>query len=156
MQEAVVAFSLNDFKKTSRKVDGRQVLYPHQLRDDRFLAAIAYAIDYYERMVGRPRSEFHAETLLEFFGDPKLARGIVACLSRTYIWHQQSFAEVLDAATVAALRDRGLTTSARLRAYLYRYVNVHHHGFVPAAGLVAVLEQQGGGVAHSPARDEKV
>lgn len=135
-----MAFSLTDFKKTSRKVDGRQVLYPHQLRDDRFLAAIAYAIDYYERMVGRPRSEFHAETLLEFFGDPKLARGIVACLSRTYIWHQQTFDEVLDATTFAALRMLRLTTSARLRAYLYRYINVHHHGFVPSAGRALVLE----------------
>lgn len=135
-----MAFSLTDFKKTSRKTDGRQVLYPHQLRDDRFVAAIAYAIDYYERMVGRPRSEFQAETLLEFFGDPKLARGIVACLGRTYAWHQQSFADVLDDDTCALLAEGGLTTPAHLRAYLYRYVNMRHNGFLATSGRAIVLE----------------
>jgi predicted nuclease of restriction endonuclease-like RecB superfamily len=135
-----VAFSLIDFKKTSRKVNGRQVLYPHQLRDDRFLAAISYALDYYERMTGRPRHEFHAETLLEFFGDPKLARGIVACLSRTYTWHQQAFEEVLDAETFAELKRQGLTTPALLRAHLYCYVNEKHHGFLPVTGRAVVLE----------------
>ncbi len=135
-----MAFALTDFKKTSRSVNGRQVLYPHQLRDDRYLAAISYAIDYYERMVGRPRHELQAGTLLEFFGDPKLARGIVACLGRSYAWHQQSFEEVLEPETWAAMRDLGLTTPVDLRAHLYRYVNVHHHGFLPTVGRSVVLE----------------
>ena len=135
-----MAFSLTDFKKTSRKAGGRQVLYPHQLRDDRFLAAIAYAIDYYERMAGRPRHELQADTLMEFFGDPKLARGIVACLGRSYAWHEPSFDEVLDAETWSALRDLGLDTPARLRAYLYRYANQHHGGFLPSVGRAVALE----------------
>ncbi|HEX6287779.1 MAG TPA: DUF790 family protein [Herpetosiphonaceae bacterium] len=135
-----MSFSTADFKKTSRKVGDRRALYPHQLRDDRFLAAISYAIDYYERMVGRPRKEMQAETLLEFFGDPKLARGIVACLGRTYVWHQPDFGEVLDDETCHVLRSLGLDRPAAVRQYLYRYVNAHHNGFLPLVGRATVLE----------------
>ena len=91
-------------------------------------------------MVGRPRHELQAGTLLEFFGDPKLARGIVACLGRSYAWHQQSFEEVLEPETWAAMRDLGLTTPVDLRAHLYRYVNVHHHVFLPTVGRPVLLE----------------
>lgn len=135
-----MSFALSDFKKTSRKADERRVLYPHQIKDDRYLAAIAYAIDYYERQVGQPRNEMHADTLLEFFGDPKLARGIIACLSRTYAWHQPTFSDVLDEATVAALHEIGVDRPAALRAHLYRYVNQHHNGFLPIVGRRTVLE----------------
>jgi hypothetical protein len=135
-----MSFSTADFKKTSRKVGDKRVLYPHQLRDDRYLAAISYAVDYYERMAGRPRREMQADTLLEFFGDPKLARGIVACLGRTYLWHQPDISEVVDAETYAALCELGLDRPAAVRQYLYRYVNAHHHGFLPAVGRTTVLE----------------
>ncbi len=135
-----MSFSLSDFKKTSRKNGDKRVLYPHQMRDERFLAAISYAIDYYERMVGRPRREMQGDTLLEFFGDPKLARGIIACLGRTYAWHQPDVSEVVDGATYAALRSRGLDRPAALRACLYRYVNAHHNGFLPIVGRSTVLE----------------
>src|SRR5215212_1205886 len=66
----IMSFKTNDFKKTTRTTDGERVLYPYQIKDDRFTASIGYAIAYYERMVGRRRGEFEAETLLEFFGDP--------------------------------------------------------------------------------------
>jgi predicted nuclease of restriction endonuclease-like RecB superfamily len=135
-----MAFATSDFKKTSRTVKGTRMLYPHQLRDDRYLAAISYAIDYYERMVGRPRREMQVDTLLEFFGDPKLARGIVACLGRTYVWHQPTFADVLDAATWQALQQLGLDRPAGLRAYLYRYANQQHGGFLPSSGRAVVIE----------------
>lgn len=135
-----MSFSVADFKKTSRKVNDRRVLYPHQLRDDRYLAAISYAIDYYERQVGQPRKDMQADTLLEFFGDPKLARGIIACLGRTYTWHQPQIGEVVDEETCAALAECGLDRPAALRAYLYRYVNTHHNGFLPIVGRAMVIE----------------
>lgn len=135
-----MSFSISDFKKTSRKVSDRRVLYPHQLRDDRYLAAISYAIDYYERQVGQPRKDMQADTLLEFFGDPKLARGIIACLGRTYTWHQPQLADVLDEETCAALAECGLERPAAVRAYLYRYVNTHHNGFLPIVGRSTVIE----------------
>lgn len=135
-----MSFAISDFKKTSRKVSDKRMLYPHQLRDDRYLAAISYAIDYYERMVGRPRKEMQADTLLEFFGDPKLARGIVACLSRTYVWHQPEVSEVVDAETFAGLKRIGLDRPAAVRAHLYRYVNTQHCGFLPIVGRSTVIE----------------
>jgi hypothetical protein len=135
-----MSFSIADFKKTSRKVNDKRVLYPHQLRDDRYLAAISYAIDYYERQVGQPRKDMQADTLLEFFGDPKLARGIIACLSRTYAWHQPQISEVVDEETCAALAECGLERPADVRAYLYRYVNAHHNGFLPIVGRSTVIE----------------
>lgn len=138
--EETMSFSLSDFKKTSRKVGDRRALYPHQLRDDRYLAAISYAIDYYERMVGRPRREMHADTLLEFFGDPRLARGIIACLGRTYVWHQPAINEVVDHETWIALRELGFDRPAAVRAFLYRYCNEHHDGFLPIVGRATVLE----------------
>ncbi|WP_029214666.1 DUF790 family protein [Kallotenue papyrolyticum] len=135
-----MAFALSDFKKTSRKAGGKRTLYPHQLKDDRYLAAISYAIDYYERMVGRARHELQAETLLEFFGDPRLARGIVACLSRYYVWHQPTIDEVVDAQTCTAMRRLGLDHPIALRAHLYRYVNENHGGFLPSVGRATALE----------------
>ena len=77
-----MSFKITDFKKTTRTADGERLLYPYQIRDDRYTASIGYATAYYERMIGRRRAEFEAETLLEFFGDARLARGLVACLAR--------------------------------------------------------------------------
>jgi predicted nuclease of restriction endonuclease-like RecB superfamily len=135
-----MAFASTDFKKTSRTIDGTRMLYPHQLRDDRYLAAISYAIDYYERMVGRPRREMQVDTLLEFFGDPKLARGIVACLGRTYVWQQPTFRDVLDRFTWQTMQQLGLDRPVALRAYLYRYANQHHGGFLASSGRAVVIE----------------
>ncbi len=136
-----MSFSISDFKKTSRKTGDKRALYPHQMRDERYLAAISYAIDYYERMVGRQRNEMQAETLLEFFGDPKLARGIIACLGRTYVWHQPAVSEVVDTVTYRALEELGLVRPMDVRAYLYRYANAQHNGFLPIVGRSTLLER---------------
>ncbi|MEN9935087.1 MAG: hypothetical protein RLZZ387_1666 [Chloroflexota bacterium] len=140
-----MAFSISDFKKTTRRTsDGRQ-LYPYQIRDQRYTASIAYAIAYYERMLGRRRGDFEADTLLEFFGDPRLARGLVACLSRTYAWRSLSFAEALGKAASDALRRAGVETPADLRARWYRLANECYGGFVlpdeRAEALAALCER---------------
>jgi predicted nuclease of restriction endonuclease-like RecB superfamily len=125
-----MSFKVADFKKTTRKVGDERMLYPYQIRDDRYTAAIDYAISYYERMVGRHRAEFEAETLLEFFGDARLARGLVACLARTYIWREQTFAEALGEDTARALWRAGLATPAALRAKLYGLANGRYGGVI--------------------------
>src|SRR5918911_3241274 len=107
-----MAFKTSDFKKTTRRSADTRQIYAYQIRDDRYTAAISYAIDYYERMVGRRRAEFESDTLLEFFGDPRLARGLVACLARTYAWRQQTFAEALGEPTAQFLWRAGLTRPA--------------------------------------------
>src|SRR5262245_53146452 len=118
-----MSFKIADFKKTTRVSDGERLLYPYQIRDDRYTASIGYAIAYYERMVGRRRAEFEVETLLEFFGDPRLARGLVACLARTYAWRAQTLAEALGEEVARALWCAGLRTPAGLGAKLYGLAN---------------------------------
>lgn len=125
-----MAFKVGDFKKTTRKAGDERVLYPYQIRDDRYTAALGYAIAYYERMVGRRRAEFESETLLEFFGDPRLARGLVACLGRTYSWRTPSFAEVFGDETAQRLWRLGLATPATLRARLYGLANGRYGGVI--------------------------
>lgn len=125
-----MSFKTNDFKKTTRTTDGERVLYPYQIKDDRFTASIGYAIAYYERMVGRRRGEFEAETLLEFFGDPRLARGLVACLARTYAWREQTFGEALGEQPARLLWRAGLTSPAALRAKLYGLANGRYRGVI--------------------------
>src|SRR4051794_31488482 len=125
-----MAFKTADFKKTTRTADGERLLYPYQIRDDRYTAAIGYAIAYYERMVGRRRAEFEAETLLEFFGDARLARGLVACLGRTYAWREQTFAEALGDETARALWRASLSSPAALRAKLYGLANGRYGGVI--------------------------
>src|SRR5215218_5964772 len=125
-----MSFKTTDFKKTTRTSEGERVLYPYLIRDDRYTASIGYAIAYYDRMVGRRRAEFEAETLLEFFGDPRLARGLVACLARTYAWREQTFAEALGDETARALWRAGLATPAALRARLYGLANGRYGGVI--------------------------
>src|SRR6185503_1851150 len=130
VKRGTMSFKTSDFKKTTRTTDGERVLYPYQIKDDRFTASIGYAIAYYERMVGRRRAEFEAETLLEFFGDPRLARGLVACLARTYAWREQTFAEALGAQPARSLWRAGLTSPAALRAKLYGLANGRYRGVI--------------------------
>jgi predicted nuclease of restriction endonuclease-like RecB superfamily len=151
-----MALALSDFKKTSRTTDLGRQLYPYQIRDDRYLASISYAVNYYEQMLGRHRREIEAATLIEFFGDPKLARGLVACLGRTYRWHQQHFSEVLPAEAWRALKAQHLTTPADLRALLYREVNQRHDGFLLPAERRATLEALCADLPITPAQFEQL
>jgi predicted nuclease of restriction endonuclease-like RecB superfamily len=125
-----MSFKVTDFKKTTRVSEGERLLYPYQIRDDRYTASIGYAIAYYDRMVGRRRAEFEAETLLEFFGDPRLARGLVACLARTYAWRAQTLAEALGDEVARALWRAGLRTPMALRAKLYGLANGRYGGVI--------------------------
>jgi predicted nuclease of restriction endonuclease-like RecB superfamily len=125
-----MAFKTADFKKTTRKSGSEKLLYPYQIKDDRYTASIGYAIAYYDRMVGRRRGEFEAETLLEFFGDARLARGLVACLARTYAWRQQTFAEAIGEEPARALWHIGIRTPADLRSKLYGLANGRYGGVI--------------------------
>lgn len=125
-----MSFKSSDFKKTTRKSDDGRVIYPHQIRDDRYTAAISYAITYYERMVGQRREQFEIDTLLEFFGEAKLARGFVACLSRTYTWRAQTIAEALGEKLAEQLQQRGISTPSQARAALYSFANREFGGLI--------------------------
>ncbi|NTV62804.1 MAG: DUF790 family protein [Oscillochloris sp.] len=134
-----MAFRMTDFKKTSRGSGTGRMIYPHQIRDGRHIAAITFAIGYYERMVERRREEFEAEALIEFFGDPRLARGLVACLGQTYAWRSPGFAEALGAEVAATLAIVDILRPADLRARLYELANERYGGFVPPEERPAAL-----------------
>lgn len=134
-----MAFKTADFKKTIRRSGGEQLLYPHRIKDDRYTAAIGYAIGYYERMVGRRRGEFEAETLLEFFGDTRLARGLVACLARTYLWREPTLGEAFGDEASKALWRLGLATPQALRAKLYGLANGRFGGVILPAERAEAL-----------------
>ena len=135
-----MAFKATEFKKTTRKAADDRILYPYQIRDDRYTAAIGYAIAYYERMVGKRRAAFEIDTLLEFFGDAKLARGLVACLARTYTWRQQTFAEAFGEETAIKLAGIGLRSPADLRTRLYGLANGGYDGFILPKQRAEALE----------------
>ncbi len=139
-----MAFRISDFKKTSRGAGELRMVYPHQIRDGRHTAAISFALDYYERMVGRRREEFESDALLEFFGDPRLARGLVACLAGTYAWRAPGFADALGAPAATALAAAGVLKPSDLRARLYALANARYGGFVPPAERPAALRDLAG------------
>jgi predicted nuclease of restriction endonuclease-like RecB superfamily len=149
-----MAFKSGDFKKTARKSGDERVIYPYQIRDDRYTAALSYAIAYYERMIGRERREFEADTLLEFFGDPRLARGLVACLTRSYAWHTRTLADELGSAMAAELRRRGVVSPFDVRRRLYGLANGRYGGFILPAQRPEALALLCEGLAQPPAEVE--
>lgn len=136
-----MAFKPTEFKKTTRGAgEGRQI-YPHQIRDERHAAAIGFAVAYFERMAGRRRAEFEAEALLEFFGDPRLARGLVAVLAATYTWRSLTLAEALGPEAADALARAGITRPAELRARLYALANARYGGYIAPELRPAALRE---------------
>lgn len=149
-----MSFKTADFKKTTRTSDGARILYPYLIRDDRYTASIGYAIAYYDRMVARRRGEFEVETLLEFFGDPRLARGLVACLARTYAWREQTLTEALGEDAAKALWRAGITSPANLRARLYGLANGRYGGVILPHERAEAIEFLCACIAEEGAKDE--
>ncbi len=130
-----MAFRTNDFKKTSRKAkgDAPASLYPHQMRDKKTLARLEIAIRLFDQMVGKRRGDMNAGALVDFFGDPRLARGVVACLGQYYKYRAPLFAETVGQDTAANLLLSGLGTPMAVRAHTYAFLNSRHDGFVTEA-----------------------
>lgn len=128
-----MAFRLADVKKTVRsRSDGERYLHPKLLDGVAVTTQVALALSYFHSRLGRARRELDPETLVRFFGDPKVARGLVACLNTAYRWRGQEFAEVLDAPDVARLAGKGIHTPCDLRLFLYDAVNARGYGgFLP-------------------------
>ncbi len=128
-----MAFRLADVKKTVRsRGDGERYLHPKLLDPAVVSAQVTLALAYFQSRLGRARHETDPEMLVRFFGDPKVARGLVACLGASYRWRTQHFAEALEPEDVTRLAALGLRTPSDLRLYLYDYVNDNGHGFLSA------------------------
>ena len=128
-------FPLSDVRVTTRKPSGADedalpLLYPRLLRDSAFLPKIAIAISYLESMVGKERREFDPELLVQFFGDHKLARSIVASLARRYRYRTPPLEEVIKPGALLRLRKAGLDQPRLLRLELYDRANAAGPGFL--------------------------
>ncbi len=131
-----MAFRLEEFKKTNRKgaSGGPATLYPHQLKDKKVLARLDIAIRTFDGSVGRRRRDMNAQAMIDFFSDPRLARGIVACLGRFYRYETPDFRQMVGRDAAGRLQDAGLVGAREVRALTYAHVNHHHAGFLTEAG----------------------
>jgi predicted nuclease of restriction endonuclease-like RecB superfamily len=129
-----MAFRLEDFRKTTRKsTEGKRVpasVFPHQMRDKKALARLELAIRTFDTLVGKRRGEMDAAVMADFFGDPRLARGVIACLGRFYRYQTPAFTEIVGDTAVQRLLQAGLSSPMALRAHTYTYVNAQYDGFL--------------------------
>lgn len=163
-----MAFRQEDFKKTSRKSSApgmAAAVYPHQLKDKKVLSRLEIAIRTFDAAVGKRRKDMDAQAMTDFFGDPRLARGIVACLGQFYKYATPDFRQLVGRDGAARLREAGLTKPMQVRALTYDYVNGRHHGFLAEADLAAcygalaeefcLTAQQWDVLLHSDAEDNQ-
>jgi hypothetical protein len=129
-----MAFRRQDIPKTTRKSkeEGEpRRLYPRYARDRSLVPKVNLAIGYLDGMVGRKRGDLSAEVVLELFGDPKLARCMLACLSDSYRYRSLAFADVVGDEAALALAAWDLIEPADLRGHIYLAANEELGGFVP-------------------------
>ena len=130
-----MAFPLKDIRVTTRRGRGEDddalpQAYPRLLRDSSVLAKIGITVGYFESMVGKERREFEPELLVEFFGDHKLARCIVAALARHYRFRPRLVEQVVTPAALRKLQRAGLEAPRALRLELYDRANEQAGGFL--------------------------
>lgn len=130
-----MAFRRQDIPKTTRSTaGGPRRLYPRYAKDKALLPRIELAIGYLDGMVGRRRSDLAPDAVIDLFGDPKLARCMVSCLTDSYRYRIPRLAEALGDDAANALAKGGMTTPARVRAEVYHRANRDHNGFAAGVG----------------------
>jgi len=140
-----MAFRQEDFKKTSRKGagDAPASVYPHQLKDKKTIARLEIAIRTFDGAVGKRRRDMDAQAMTDFFGDPRLARGIVACLGQFYRYETLDFAQAVGRDAAQRLQAAGLSRPVDVRADTYAWVNENRGGFLTEAGRAEAYEGLG-------------
>ncbi|MDQ2807456.1 MAG: DUF790 family protein [Chloroflexota bacterium] len=153
------SFNRQTLKKTVRRSagDGRVYIYPTRLatapaaRRREVAAQLGIAIRYFETMVGQRRAAFDPEALIALFGDPKLARGLVAAFARYYRYRPLKPGEVVPPAVADGLYEKRLATPAALRANLFRAINTApQHGYTLEADRADVLSHFGADLGLDP------
>lgn len=135
-----MAFRTQDLPKTIRrdKRTGSRRLYPRFLRDDAIKPQIAIAIRFFETKLGRLRRELEPDVLIQLFGEPRLARCLVACLARAYRYRTRTFADLIGEERATLLAARGIVTARDLRTFAYERAN-EVGGFVVPTERAAFL-----------------
>ena len=119
--------------------DGERYVHPKLLDAAAMEGQVDLALAYFHARLGRKRRDFEPELLVRFFGEPKVARGLVACLSATYRWRAQSFADVLAARDLVRLGLRDIHSPSELRLHLFDVVNQEADGFLAGERDAALL-----------------
>jgi len=124
-------FRVADVQKTVRsRGDGERYVHPKLLDAVAMEGPVTLTLAYFQARLGRRRRDFEPELLVRFLGEPKVARGLVACLSTTYRWRAESFADVLDARDLVRLGRRGILSPGDLRLHLFDVLNQQEDGFL--------------------------
>jgi len=153
-----MAFRRQDIPKTTRKGEEGEPrkLYPRFAKDRALLPKIDLAIGYLDGMVGRRRGDLSQDVVLELFGDPKLARCLLACLADSYRYRTPTIAETVGEETAAALAGWEILSPADLRAHVYRAANRRLGGFVAPAARAAFLAEVAAPLGLSPDQVESL
>ncbi|MGI8474965.1 MAG: DUF790 family protein [Thermomicrobiales bacterium] len=140
-----MAFRRQDIPKTTRKSadDGQTRVHPRFLRDHSLEPKLELAIDYLDGMVGRRRGDLSPDTLVELFGDPKLARCLLTCMQQSYVYRESDFADIIGGEAASSLAGRDIASPSDLRGHLYLAANATRHGFVVPSDRDAFLADVG-------------
>lgn len=153
-----MAFRRQDIPKTTRKGEEGQPrrLYPRFAKDRTLVPKVELAIGYLDGMVGRRRGDLSPDAVLELFGDPKLARCILACLADSYRYRTPEIAEVIGDDAAGALAAWDLLTPADVRGHIYLAANAGHGGFVAGTERAAFLTDVAGPLGLEAAQLEEL
>ena len=123
--------SAKDVRFTIRRSqDGDPQLYPRLLKDRAILTSIDVSLQYFETMVGEQRRALDPEALVHFFGDFKVARGMVASIGRAYRYRTPALSEVVSRTAWTRLLRAGLDRPGALRVLLWDAANADRAGFL--------------------------
>ncbi|MGI8913315.1 MAG: DUF790 family protein [Chloroflexota bacterium] len=152
-----MACALKDIRFTVRRAgNDAPLLYPRLLRDHTVLPKIAFAIDYFERLVGHERRDLDAELLVNFFGDHKLARCMIASLASSYRFRARRISEVVSRTSVRRFAACGVTAPKLLRLALFDDVNERRSGFTLLDDRAAACCDLAGRLKVRPVEVERV
>ena len=134
-----MSFRLGDLKKSVRKGrEGYQVT-PARLESRQHLFQIEFVLQQFEQHLGKPRRDLDPDMLLDFVGDSRLGRGLLAALSQWYRMRARTFPELLDSRKdegrrYARLLEHGVGGPVELRAWLYGAANLEGTGYLDPNG----------------------
>lgn len=134
-----MSFRLADLKKSVRKGREGYQVNPARLESRQHLFQIEFVLQQFEQHLGRPRRDLDPDMLLDFVGDSRLGRGLLATLSQWYRMRARTFPELLDSRKddgrrYARLLEHGVAGPVELRAWLYGAANLEGCGYLDPTG----------------------
>ena len=136
-----MSFRTEDFKRTTRKSKGNcpASLYPHRVDAKKEHARLDRLVLHFDAACGRRRGDMDGAALVDFIGDPRLARGLVATLGQWYRWRTLTVSDLLGRERAQALASAGIKTAMDARAHTYARVNQCHSGFTTEENRASVF-----------------